>query len=108
MSLPDLESLCLDVCALAQQAGAAILEVYDSDFAVEHKEDRSPLTAADIASHRVILAGLSRLTPQLPILSEESAEIPYLERARWTRYWLVDPLDGTHSLPITVVAAMAH
>ena len=95
MSLPDLESLCLDVCALAQQAGAAILEVYDSDFAVEHKEDRSPLTAADIASHRVILAGLSRLTPQLPILSEESAEIPYLERARWTRYWLVDPLDGT-------------
>lgn len=90
-----LEQLCLDACALAQQAGQAILEVYDSDFAVEHKQDRSPLTAADIASHRVILAGLAALTPDLPVLSEESAEIPYLERAHWNRYWLVDPLDGT-------------
>lgn len=80
---------------LAREAGQAILEVYDSEFAVEHKEDRSPLTAADIASHRVIVAGLERLTPQLPVLSEESAEIDYLERARWARYWLVDPLDGT-------------
>lgn len=91
----DLERLCLDACALAQQAGDAILAVYDSEFAVEHKEDRSPLTAADIASHRVIVAGLSALAPQLPVLSEESAEIPYLERAHWNRYWLVDPLDGT-------------
>ncbi|WP_306673847.1 3'(2'),5'-bisphosphate nucleotidase CysQ family protein, partial [Tahibacter caeni] len=89
------ERLCVDVCALAREAGDAILEVYDSDFAVEHKDDRSPLTAADIAAHRVIVAGLNRLTPELPVLSEESAEIPYLERARWTRYWLVDPLDGT-------------
>ena len=89
------ERLCVDVCALAREAGDAILEVYDSDFAVEHKDDRSPLTAADIASHKVIVAGLSTLAPELPVLSEESAEIPYLERARWTRYWLVDPLDGT-------------
>lgn len=95
MSPVELQRLCLDACALAREAGQAILDVYDSEFAVEHKEDRSPLTAADIAAHRVIVAGLVRLTPQLPVLSEESAEIPYLERARWTRYWLVDPLDGT-------------
>lgn len=95
MSPIDLQRLCLDACTLAREAGQAILGVYDSEFAVEHKEDRSPLTAADIASHRVIVAGLERLAPQLPVLSEESAEIDYLERARWTRYWLVDPLDGT-------------
>ncbi len=95
MSPIELERLCRVACALAREAGQAILDVYDSEFAVEHKEDRSPLTAADIASHRVIVAGLERLAPQLPVLSEESAEIPYLERARWTRYWLVDPLDGT-------------
>ena len=95
MTAATLEQLCLDACALARTAGAAILEVYDSDFAVQHKEDRSPLTAADIASHRAIVAGLNRLTPELPVLSEESAEIPAIERARWTRYWLVDPLDGT-------------
>jgi 3'(2'), 5'-bisphosphate nucleotidase len=91
----DLQRLCQEACVLARQAGQAILEIYDSDFAVEHKEDRSPLTAADLAAHRVIVAGLAALTPQLPVLSEESAEIPYQERASWTRYWLVDPLDGT-------------
>lgn len=91
----ELERLCVDICTLAREAGDAILEVYQSEFAVEHKEDRSPLTAADIASHRAIVSGLGKLTPALPVLSEESAEIPYLERARWTRYWLVDPLDGT-------------
>jgi len=95
MNPVELERLCVDACAIAREAGDAILDVYDSEFAVEHKEDRSPLTAADIAAHRVIVAGLERLTPHLPVLSEESAEIPYLERARWTRYWLVDPLDGT-------------
>jgi len=94
MSL-DLEHLARRAGALAERAAAAILDVYGSDFAVEHKDDRSPLTAADLASHRVIVDGLNALAPELPVLSEESAAIAWAERASWTRYWLVDPLDGT-------------
>ena len=59
------------------------------------KDDRSPVTAADKAAHDVILQGLQQLTPDLPVLSEESKQIPYSERQRWESYWLVDPLDGT-------------
>jgi 3'(2'), 5'-bisphosphate nucleotidase len=83
------------IVALAIQAGRAILEVYASDFAVDFKADRSPLTAADRASHDVVVEGLRRLAPDVPILSEEGREIPYEERAAWPRLWLVDPLDGT-------------
>jgi 3'(2'), 5'-bisphosphate nucleotidase len=91
-----LEELARGCCAIARTAGRAILEVYNSDFAVERKEDNSPLTAADLAAHRAILDGLHVLTPQIPVLSEESAEqVPWAERQRRVRYWLVDPLDGT-------------
>ena len=83
------------VVDIAIAAGAAIMEIYSQDFAVEHKDDRSPLTAADLASHHLIVEGLRRLTPELPVLSEESASIAWEERRGWTRYWLVDPLDGT-------------
>jgi 3'(2'), 5'-bisphosphate nucleotidase len=62
---------------------------------VTAKDDHSPLTAADLASHRTIVAGLRKLTPEIPVLSEESAALPFAERAQWRRYWLVDPLDGT-------------
>ena len=89
------QALLEQVVALAKQAGARILEVYDSEFAVQHKDDKSPLTAADLASHRAIVAGLEALTPGVPVLSEESAQRPYAERATWQTYWLVDPLDGT-------------
>ncbi len=80
---------------LAQRAGQAIMEIYDTDFAVERKSDRSPLTEADMAAHRTIVDTLGELTPDIPVLSEESAEIPYEKRSQWTRYWLIDPLDGT-------------
>ncbi len=80
---------------LARDAGAAIMQVYVQDFAVEHKDDRSPLTAADMAAHHLIVAGLQALTPDLPVLSEESASVPWETRRAWQRYWLVDPLDGT-------------
>ncbi len=95
MTKLDLAAL-LDVAIdLAHQAGEEILTVYDGDFAVQHKEDDSPLTAADLASHRLIVAGLRALTPQLPILSEESLPPDFATRAAWPRYWLIDPLDGT-------------
>lgn len=87
-----------EVLAIAGRAGDAILEIYngvEGDFDVEHKEDRTPLTEADMAAHEGIVRGLQALTPEIPILSEESSEIPYSERAQWRRYWLVDPLDGT-------------
>jgi 3'(2'), 5'-bisphosphate nucleotidase len=84
-----------DARALARQAGQKILEVYNTEFEVEHKDDKSPLTAADLASHTAIVAGLKALTPEIPVLSEESANIPFAERASWNTYWLIDPLDGT-------------
>src|SRR5687768_957846 len=83
------------VIALARDAGAAIMQVYAQDFDVEHKDDRSPLTQADLAAHRIIAAGLAKLTPEIPLLSEESVERPWEIRRKWRRYWLVDPLDGT-------------
>lgn len=83
------------VITLAQQAGAAILEIYSRDFAVYDKSDASPLTEADLASHRCIVAGLAELTPDIPVLSEESAADETTDRMSWNRYWLIDPLDGT-------------
>ncbi|MGH8452992.1 MAG: 3'(2'),5'-bisphosphate nucleotidase CysQ [Nevskiales bacterium] len=87
--------LLAPVVALARQAGDAILRIYQQDFSVEHKGDDSPLTAADLAAHCCIMEGLLRLTPDIPRLSEEGANIPFAERRQWSRYWLIDPLDGT-------------
>jgi 3'(2'), 5'-bisphosphate nucleotidase len=83
---------CIDI---ARAAGAAIMAVYARDFAVEAKADASPLTEADMAAHRLIVAGLQALEPDIPVLSEESAAIDWQVRQHWYRYWLVDPLDGT-------------
>ncbi|HEY5643941.1 MAG TPA: 3'(2'),5'-bisphosphate nucleotidase CysQ [Woeseiaceae bacterium] len=91
----DLKSLIEPVVALAEEAGRAILEVYSTDFDVQSKDDASPLTQADLASHRLIVAGLRALTPDVPIISEESGLPAFEIRSRWTRYWLIDPLDGT-------------
>lgn len=89
------QALLESVRTLSSEAAQRILEVYDTDFAVEHKDDRSPLTAADMAAHQTIVKGLKSLTPDIPILSEESTEIAYSTRSQWRYYWLVDPLDGT-------------
>jgi 3'(2'), 5'-bisphosphate nucleotidase len=83
------------VLDIARAAGEQILRVYQSDFAVTHKDDETPLTQADLASHRLIVDALAALTPALPCLSEEAAGISYATRRAWPRYWLVDPLDGT-------------
>jgi len=83
------------VRAVARAAGRRILTVYETAFDVDHKSDGSPLTAADRAAHAEIVAGLGELTPVVPIVSEESAEIDWRTRSGWRQYWLVDPLDGT-------------
>lgn len=93
MNLPHLSP---SVIELSRQAGAAIREVYSrDDYAVQHKADQSPLTAADLAAHDIIVEGLGKLTPGVPVLSEESVSIGWDVRQQWSRYWLVDPLDGT-------------
>jgi 3'(2'), 5'-bisphosphate nucleotidase len=91
----DLQNIIEPVVALAKEAGAAILEVYATDFDVQAKDDESPLTQADMAAHIIIERGLSQLTPNIPIISEESGLPDFEVRSQWTRYWLIDPLDGT-------------
>lgn len=84
------------VIDIARAAGAAIMSVYAGAFDVARKADASPVTAADLAAHRVIVDGLARLTPDIPVLSEESTDaVAAGERRGWRRMWLVDPLDGT-------------
>ncbi len=80
---------------IAIEAGKRILEIYEAGFDVSVKDDLTPLTEADLAAHRIIEDGLQDLTPSVPVLTEESDDIPFSQRARWRRYWLVDPLDGT-------------
>jgi 3'(2'), 5'-bisphosphate nucleotidase len=84
------------MCAVARDAGAAILQVYgDEDFGVQTKSDDSPLTRADLAAHNIIVEGLQKRVPGIPVLSEESDGISFAERSSWDQYFLVDPLDGT-------------
>ena len=83
------------VITLAHAAGDAILPFWRADTEVIAKADDSPVTAADLAAHHVLLDGLTALDPGIPVLSEEDANIAQSVRAGWTRWWLVDPLDGT-------------
>ena len=80
---------------VVERASTAIMQIYDGAFEVQRKDDNSPLTLADLESQRVIIEGLERLTPEIPILSEESAAAPWAERQTWPQLWVVDPLDGT-------------
>lgn len=93
------DKLILTAILTAKRAGEAILEVYDSDFEVEQKDDKSPLTLADKRSNDIITDVLEQTitvnNSTVPILSEEGKEIPYDERKKWEYFWLVDPLDGT-------------
>ncbi len=91
----ELNSIADAIAAIAIEAGEAILNIYGGDFDVVLKEDESPLTQADLASHRIICDALAKLTPEIPLLSEESADIDFNTRSAWRQYWLIDPLDGT-------------
>ncbi len=109
----DLEKLCFECVNIARDAGKAILTIYDAGFNIKEKEDKSPLTDADLASHNLIIQRLTELSPEIPILSEESAKLPFEERASWETYWLVDPLDGTREFikrngEFTVNIALIH
>lgn len=84
-----------ELVKISIKAGNKILKFYKYDIQVEKKDDDSPLTKADLASHHVIVDALKRLTPDTPIISEESGLPEYDVRKTWKKYWLVDPLDGT-------------
>lgn len=93
----DLQSLSEQVYLICEKAGRAIVDIYNSeeDLVVEQKADSSPLTIADKLAHDIIIEGLNSLDLQIPILSEEQEPPAFSERCKWSRYWLVDPLDGT-------------
>jgi len=93
------------IVSIAKEAGNAIMEIYNRDFTVEYKDDKSPLTEADTKSNEIICNALEALNStfrtqnptfqNIPILSEEGKEIPYKERKHWEYFWLIDPIDGT-------------
>jgi len=87
--------LIKQLIAISKEAGNAILGFYNSEIDVQFKSDTSPLTKADLASNNIILKRLKSLTPNIPILSEEEADISFDIRSKWYEYWLIDPLDGT-------------
>jgi len=98
--MPELDTrkLVQPLRDIARAAGGAIMDVYRDIGAVEAKSDGSPVTEADRRAHQVIVDALRELSPDTPILSEESAQAPYAERRHWGELWLVDPLDGTREL----------
>jgi len=84
-----------DIVDIAKEAGKAIMEIYNQNFTVEYKDDKSPLTKADTKSNEIICSSLARLYPNIPIMSEENKQIEYKIRKNWEYYWCIDPIDGT-------------
>jgi len=84
-----------NVVDIATTAGNKILTAFRQPVRVSYKSDHSPVTPADLAAHKQIVAGLTTHFPDIPIISEEGPWIPYEERASWDMFWLVDPIDGT-------------
>ncbi|MBY7914570.1 3'(2'),5'-bisphosphate nucleotidase CysQ [Vibrio fluvialis] len=92
----DLSHLLPDVISIARSAGQLILDIYENkSYESYTKSDETPVTSADLAAHKLVVERLSELTPDIPVLSEEAANISLTTRETWQRYWLVDPLDGT-------------
>lgn len=89
----DRDQLFLSAANAAIKAGEEIMSVYDTNFSVSYKEDKSPVTVADKRAHAIISKELSKTS--FPILSEEGDLTPYEERKKWKQFWMVDPLDGT-------------
>ncbi len=101
------------VIEVAEAAGREIMRIYESGFSVTLKQDRSPLTEADLAAQRLIGAGLAQLAAEVPMLAEESAPEVFAQRRGWPTLWLVDPLDGTREFvkrngEFTVNIALVH
>ncbi|PHS36190.1 MAG: 3'(2'),5'-bisphosphate nucleotidase [Sulfurovum sp.] len=83
------------IVTIAKEAGDAIMEIYDTDFQIEYKDDKSPLTEADTKSNEIICSALAKAYPEIPLLSEEKKAEAYKVRKNWEYFWLIDPIDGT-------------
>ncbi|MBN2782176.1 MAG: 3'(2'),5'-bisphosphate nucleotidase CysQ [Campylobacterales bacterium] len=83
------------IVEIAKDAGEVVMEIYKRDFAVEYKDDKSPLTEADLKANELICSTLKKLYPAIPIMSEENKEVEYGIRKGWDYYWCIDPIDGT-------------
>ena len=83
------------IVTIAQEAGKAIMKIYKKDFKVEYKDDKSPLTEADLKANEIICQKLEELYPNIPIMSEENTQIEHVIRKEWKYYWCIDPIDGT-------------
>jgi len=91
-----LDSINLDdIVDIAKEAGDAVMEIYQNDFSVEFKDDKSPLTEADRRSNEIICRRIHALYPEIPVMSEENKQISYEVRKEWEYYWCIDPVDGT-------------
>ena len=95
ITTPLNDELINSVKSIGVDAGAAIMDVYHTDYDIQIKTDNSPVTEADKKANTIIANKLNQLTPDIPILSEEGRNIPFSERSNWTSFWLIDPLDGT-------------
>ena len=95
MTMPFKDIKIEEIKQLALSAGQAIMEIYEQDFEVEYKDDKSPLTIADKVSNEIICTKLQALYPQIPIISEENKQTEYEVRKDWEYYWCIDPIDGT-------------
>ena len=95
ITTPLHDELISSVKSIAVEAGSAIMDVYHTDYDIQIKKDNSPVTEADKKANAIISNKLKKLTPDIPILSEEGRNIPFSERENWTSFWLIDPLDGT-------------
>ena len=84
-----------DIVSIAKVAGNAIMEIYNKDFKIEYKDDKSPLTEADTKANEIICKALQKLYPNIPIMSEENKQVKYEIRKNWEYYWCIDPIDGT-------------
>jgi len=84
-----------DIEQIALEAGKVIMNIYNQDFVVEYKDDKSPLTQADLKANEIICNSLEKLYPSIQIMSEENKMIKYSERKNWDYYWCIDPIDGT-------------
>jgi len=84
-----------DIVAIAKEAGEAIMQIYRRDFNIEYKDDKSPLTEADLKANEIICNSLVKLYPDIPIMSEENKQTDYAIRKDWDAYWCIDPIDGT-------------
>jgi 3'(2'), 5'-bisphosphate nucleotidase len=89
-----MEQLIAPVSSIVSDASRVVMEIYEQEFSVYEKDDKSPLTLADLECNRIVTEGLNSIS-NYPVFSEEGKDVAWEERKHWNQYWLIDPIDGT-------------